>query len=84
MNCKPGDLAYLSNECVQAGVVVEVLAAVPGELPTWRCRSRTPISCTRALTGKQEMSTSFVVEDRYLRPISGVPVKDECEDEVTA
>ena len=84
MNCKPGDLAYLSHECVQQGVVVEVLQLCATEVSAWHCKSRTPLSCTWQLTGKEEMLTEFVVDDRYLRPISGVPVHEETFEEVSA
>lgn len=84
MNCKPGDLAYLSSDCVDEGVVVEVLAPVvgrPDALPAWHCRSRTPIACVSERTKKELMATQVAIEDRYLRPISGVPVHDEQQDE---
>lgn len=87
MNCKPGDLAYLSSDCVDEGVVVEVLkpvARAADQLPAWHCRSRTPLRCTRERSGKDCMTTEFAIEDRYLRPISGVPVHDEQRDEVAA
>lgn len=87
MNCKPGDLAYLSSDCVDEGVIVEVLAPVvgrPDELPAWHCRSRTPIACITERTKKELMATEIAIEDRYLRPISGVPVEDEQHDEVPA
>jgi hypothetical protein len=80
MNCKPGDLAYLSSECVDEGVIVEVLSAVvraPGELPAWNCRSKTPIRCTWEIKRTDCMATEVAIEDRYLRPISGVPVHEE-------
>lgn len=87
MNCKPGDLAYLSSDCVNEGVIVEVLRAgliIGVDSPTWHCKSRTPIHCMRQLSGKDVWTTEICVEDRYLRPISGVPVHDEVTDEVTA
>ncbi|WP_438391098.1 hypothetical protein [Caballeronia sp. DA-9] len=84
MNCKPGDLAYLSSDCVNEGVIVEVLSAGPlfeGD-PTWHCKSRTPIFCEIrssdgwVLKGTRYM-TEICVADKHLRPISGVPVFDE-------
>lgn len=85
MNCKPGDLAFLSSDCVDEGVVVEVLRAVvqdPSKLPAWHCKSRTPIRCTTQRTRSDVLATDVCIEDRYLRPISGVPVHDEQHDEV--
>lgn len=86
MNCKPGDLAYLSSDCVAEGVVVEVLtsAHTADGAPAWHCRSRTPIDCITERTQRAVSVTEFVVEDRYLRPIAGAPVHDEQLDEVTA
>lgn len=80
MNCKPGDLAYLSSECVDEGTIVEVLKSAGMSLqglPAWFCRSRTPLDCTTERSKRNVFVTEFAVEDRYLRPISGVPVNDE-------
>lgn len=79
MNCKPGDLAYLSSDCVNEGVIVEVLrpAVIVGvNNLAWHCKSRTPIHCTRQLSGREVWTTEICVEDRYLHPINGVPVTD--------
>ncbi|MDR6421312.1 hypothetical protein J2801_003600 [Paraburkholderia phenoliruptrix] len=86
MNCKPGDLAYLSSDCVDEGVIVEVLRAgliVGVDSPTWHCKSRTPIYCTMQRSGKEVWTTEICVEDRYLRPISGIPINDEVTDDIT-
>lgn len=87
MNCKPGELAYLSSDCVDEGVIVEVLrraSDVESELPAWHCRSRTPVRCTMSVSKVDRMMTDLLVQDRYLRPISAVPVHDETRDEVPA
>jgi hypothetical protein len=90
MNCKPGDLAYLSSDCIDEGVIVEVLGAGPkiDGYPAWHCHSRTAIECEKMEGGKnvggKYFMTDILVEDRYLRPISGVPVNDEVRDEVPA
>lgn len=87
MNCKPGDLAYLSSDCTSEGLVVEVLseAVNPGsDLPAWNCKSRTPVNCQWQRSGKLESRTEFICEDQYLRPITGVLVHDEQHDEVKA
>lgn len=83
MNVKPGDLAYLSSDCVDEGVIVEVLKASPSfdGQPSWHCHSRTPIRCEMMLGDKnlcgEHFMTEICVQDRYLRPISGVPIDDE-------
>lgn len=79
MNCKPGDLAYLSSDCIDEGVIVEVLSAAPPteDGPAWHCKSRTPINCTLQVSKREVSATEICVADRYLRPISGVPVTDE-------
>lgn len=90
MNCKPGDLAYLSSDCVDEGVIVEVLKAGPlfDGYPSWHCHSRTPIRCEMMRgdknLGGEHFMTEICVQDRYLRPISGVPVHDVVRDEVSA
>lgn len=82
MNCKPGDLAYLSNDLEDAGHIVEVLYLVPNEMPMWRCKSKTPIRCTWEKKGTEEYLTEFSVEDRYLRPISGPKSSNENEERI--
>jgi len=86
MNCKPGDLAYLSSDCVAEGVIVEVIKAIPplNGSPAWHCRSRTPVLAEHLSDGHIARMTELAIEDKYLRPISGVPVHDEEHDEVTA
>lgn len=87
MNCKPGDLAYLSSELVNAGAIVEVLRPFDDcfhLLAAWWVKSSRPLSCTLGRTGVTTYSAEFCVEDRHLRPISGVPVAEEKHDEVTA
>lgn len=85
MNCKPGDMAYLSSDCVAEGVIVEVLSAAAYDgPPAWNVRSRTPVSCETTLSKKILERTEFMCEDKYLRPISGVPVHDEQHNEVMA
>jgi hypothetical protein len=85
MNCKRGDLAYLSADCVDEGVIVEVLTSAglsANGVPAWFCQSRSPIDCTTERTNRNITTTEFAVEDRYLRPISGVPVNDEVTDDI--
>jgi len=84
MNCKPGDLAYLSSDCVDEGVIVEVLsAATPTEDgPAWHCRSRTPINCMLQVSRREVTTTEICVADCYLRPISGVPLVSEVSEDL--
>ncbi|WP_186224590.1 hypothetical protein [Burkholderia gladioli] len=87
MNCKQGDLAYLSSDCVDEGLIVEVkrYAGLSGSgMPSWHCRSRTAIECIGERSRRIVHVTEFLVEDRYLRPINGVPVADDIKTEVTA
>jgi hypothetical protein len=81
--CKPGDLAYLSSDCVDSGVIVEVLRAGPAgeDGPAWHCQSRTPINCVRERTKAVVLATDIVVADRYLRPITGLPLTDDIPQE---
>lgn len=86
MNCKPGDLAYLCHEALDAGLIVEVIAScvAPDGSPAWDVKSRTPARCELWSGRNHHLTTEFSVEDKYLRPISGVPVHDEEHNEVTA
>ncbi|WP_447361576.1 hypothetical protein ACSC95_06055 [Burkholderia vietnamiensis] len=91
MNVKVGDLAYLVNKTgtsrENAGRVFEVVAyrfnhSKLGHL--WKIRSVQPLN---AFSQKGELlgkRTLFDCPDDCLRPISGVPVTDDVEDEVTA
>ncbi|MGQ7907252.1 hypothetical protein [Burkholderia sp. BC1] len=87
MNVKPGDLAFLCSDCVNEGVIVEVLSSAgmdvdEGQL--WHCRSRIPICCTRKRSGAELTTTEFACPDAWLRRINGVPVTDDVSDEVPA
>jgi hypothetical protein len=95
--CKVGDAAYIVRAAIEANVgrVVEVvkrdltvgaLDVNPGEV-RWEVkvlsdsfgRDRTTGSLVLVKAG-QMVSTP----DSWLRPISGVPLKDEVTDEITA
>lgn len=87
LRCKPGDLAVtvgmVSPE--NNGVIVEV-ESVAGEDRygvVWNVRHRTPM---RVDSGPHvdRWTTNGEIHDCNLRPISGVPVHDEVNDEVTA
>lgn len=80
MNCKPGDLAYLSSECLDEGKIVEVLSAAPCSeslLPAWHCRARDALNVIYSVSKREGFDTETVIEDRHLRPITGVPLVDE-------
>lgn len=87
MNCKPGDLAYIVGNFPEAGYIVECLELTPKQPhwpeygAFWYCKSVRPIECE--YTGFRR---DIVVPDKFLRPISGVPLNDEVTDdlEVTA
>jgi hypothetical protein len=86
MNCKPGDLAYVVRG-MQRGVVVLVEHAdIPYEdgSPAWKASSKTPVATQNRISRVKSMSTRFRVRDSWLRPISGVPVTEDVEDEVPA
>lgn len=86
MNCKPGDLAYIvkSARTDHIGMVVHVEGAAADstiDRPTWIITFSgviLSVSTGAPLMGKAK------IEDRCLRPISGVPVHDEEHNEVAA
>ncbi|KVE11182.1 hypothetical protein WI92_00655 [Burkholderia vietnamiensis] len=88
MNCKPGDLAYLtaSDFPENVGRVVEVTndgyAGVGGWV--WAVVSTVPLKGWILDTWQVSVSRNLAVPDHDLRPINGVPVTDDVEDEVTA
>jgi hypothetical protein len=89
MNCKPGDLAYVVRGWAEdLGLIVEVIRSCPpsewedAAEPEWECKSRSPVRAARG--GRLVLSCEFDVKDSWLRPISGVPVTDDIEDEVPA
>ncbi|HIE4431949.1 TPA: hypothetical protein ACXM9H_002956 [Burkholderia multivorans] len=85
MNCKPGDLAVMVRSEIpeNIGRIFEVLsfdhATSVFSGPTWNVRTVRP-----AKYGDGRMGTEGTAQDCCLRPISGVPVTDDVEDEVTA
>ncbi|WP_175785529.1 hypothetical protein [Burkholderia ambifaria] len=91
MNCKPGDLAYVAyaTQCQNTGRVVEVISKAPdGDYgPEWVCRSSGTIVAWDGFLQKNvevPAGTEFRAPDAHLRPITGLPVTDDIEDEVTA
>ncbi|MBJ9593209.1 hypothetical protein [Burkholderia seminalis] len=93
MNCKPGDLAYVTSG-KEAGSVVQVLRPW-GEFPRlghlWTVEFShdvaTVVPSFFSIDGfRKSGETKRVLQcpDDWLRPIGGVPVTDDIEDEVTA
>ncbi|WP_104012204.1 hypothetical protein [Burkholderia anthinoferrum] len=88
MNCKPGDLAYMtaSDFPENVGHVVKVTNdGFEGDGGwVWVIESTVPLKGW--ISGTQQVSTSRTLGalDAELRPISGVPMTDDIEDEVTA
>lgn len=90
MNCKPGDLAYITRATANAaeavGVVVEVMQRgrdIDG-MPAWHVQVPDRFVVSNRLTGRKAFKNRLNVPDAWLRPISGVPVHDEQHDEVPA
>lgn len=87
MNCKPGDLAVTTGMFVPENNdrIVEVLSLdyVGRHGAVWNVRHRTPmlVDCG-ARAGR--LVTEGQIHDANLRPISGVPVTDDIENEVAA
>ncbi|MBB5547514.1 hypothetical protein [Paraburkholderia fungorum] len=89
MNCKPGDLAVLmglSGEwSANNGHIVEVLHLAYGD--TWSVKCIAHVKGFMASLGIFLPAVPGEVcecRDKWLRPISGVPVNDEVKDEVGA
>ncbi|WP_186079334.1 hypothetical protein [Burkholderia gladioli] len=97
MNCKPGDLAIITRGREVAGRIVEVISPCPRniifQLPDgcshhpvdyeWIVKFQNPV-IARLSSGGTRKTYFAPVPDRVLRPISGVPVTDDIEDEVPA
>jgi hypothetical protein len=95
LNCKVGDLAVIVSNAHPSNIghIVEVLRPCPAcELadplvPEWECRMFSPLEGWIWFDDGSEIPHDEVdIQDRELRPISGVPVDDEVTDdlEVTA
>lgn len=86
MNCKPGDLAIIRATHPMKrirGLLVEVkdfLGVIHGENDVWEF-----VFCGIAQRDDYgRLTHAGLIPDRYLRPISGVPVTDDVTDEVVA
>ncbi|WP_257803331.1 hypothetical protein [Burkholderia glumae] len=86
MNCKLGDLAVITQGLARDRIV-EVVAPYGDYLNfgfCWFVRAPSPIPAMDVRTGLHVYVTSGWCLDAWLRPISGIPVTDDVEDEVTA
>lgn len=88
MNCKPGDLAIVVNDGGSGalGYIVEVVQAAPPreEGARWEIQFRADQPIYHRITGELLKGTRVWILDAWLRPVSGIPVTDDIEDEVTA
>ncbi len=94
MNCKPGNLAFISRLPPQTvnlaflrdqllGAVVRVTELKSVEPPIWAIEKPLLIH----VEGFERFDVNLhltAVEDQYLTPIDGVPLDEEVIDEVTA
>ncbi|HDR9834495.1 TPA: hypothetical protein QDC51_001254 [Burkholderia multivorans] len=91
MNVKPGDLAIVVSRGIKdsaAGMIVEVVEDATRwtrayGFQCWYVTAKTPIPCVRT-NGSPSFGHRVVFADSSLMPLSGVPVTDEVEGEVTA
>ncbi|VWB07636.1 hypothetical protein [Burkholderia lata] len=91
MNCKPGDLAYVTyaTQFQNIGRVIEVIRkSSDGDYgPEWVCRSSGIVVAWDEFLQKNleaPAGTEFMAPDAHLRPITGLPITDDIKDEVTA
>lgn len=86
MNCKPGDLAYVRGTCPCRNIrgvtvtVDEFMGEFEREIDVWHFTFSGPPQ----IDDWGQSAVGGYIPDRYLVPISGVPVHDEVTDEVTA
>lgn len=87
MNCKPGDLAIViraPGAPENIGRVVKVIDAL-GEVRgyfCWNVASDSPVAVFN--NGVKSMKAQGGIPDAWLRPVSGLPITDDVEDEVPA
>lgn len=81
MNVKPADLAYIvrSRNAENLGATVEVIEfhGVDEEGVIWTCNAARPL----LMTNGRRMADRIQIPDARLRPISGVPMTDEVNEE---
>ncbi|CAJ0698746.1 hypothetical protein [Ralstonia holmesii] len=89
MNCKPGNLAYITRlpagQCCRTqlmGAVVRVTQLKRLDPPLWAMEKPLVLHVDFGFFELKIHLTA--IEDEYLTPIDGVPVEEEQTDEVTA
>lgn len=86
MNCKRGDLAYVRGTCPCRNIrgvtvtVDEFMGPFEGETDVWHFW----FSGSSQIDDWGQLAAGGYIPDRYLVPISGLPVDETIEDEVTA
>ncbi|MBR8147051.1 hypothetical protein [Burkholderia vietnamiensis] len=90
MNCKPGDLAIIVKAMCPENVGRIVVVLPQSEMGVfgleWNTQGRGPVMKQSRLTGLivgSEIANDGWVPDAWLRPVSGLPITDDVEDEVT-
>lgn len=89
MNCKPPCMAIVIRDDYpeNIGCIVEVTGAsrFVHDRPAWWCITKgRPMRIIHIETGKTYMGTEADIYDADLRPIDGVPVDENIQNEVTA
>lgn len=86
MNCKPGDLAIVTytpnGECVGSVVKIKEGWGLYDDFGyLWTVEHMHPVRCTRdgIFSG---MKTISQCPDKWLKPVSGLPIDDEVTDDV--
>lgn len=85
MNCKPGDMAYITDE-PNKGAVVEVLRMYDSNRELWEVRPGWPMKGWDEMTGESQLWTlecglGAVAYDCDLRPIRGLPESESTSNE---
>ncbi|MBR8228071.1 hypothetical protein KDX05_07065 [Burkholderia vietnamiensis] len=91
MNCKPGDLAIIVQAFLpeNIGKIVEVLAPLGDDCGCgfrWLVKTLSPARTISVIDFKTvfEDSEPAGIPDAWLRPVTGLPITDDVEDEVMA
>lgn len=91
MNCKPGDMAVVTQAMLpqNIGLIVEVLNDGYTDSKfgwTWKTKSAWPASATNNVRGLRQAITEAHVHDAWLRPIRPpeTPLTETRDEELTA
>ena len=78
MNCKPGDLAIvLFSGYGNEGKIVDVIKASQNYPGFWMCGVR-----GRKINSNLGEVEQAAFEDRYLKPVSGLPMEEETQETI--